>query len=278
MACDAMLNIAAILTVSMSSRCRQLISAIIIATVSTSGAASRRGCPQRARSMFRTVSEIRAGNGRSFIAANTSASSNEGHARSERRREALVANAKDFFDFGAVLSLARGASRGVYLRTLFLQLGWALFFLIGEPKPPPGGAQVGPRQANSEGKQVGGPAPRALPPPGAACAGGAPNRPRPRVRAVRPARGNPWGRSGRLHAPEAARTGPVNALRRCSSWSPPGRWLNGHNGHFSCQPGRDHLGTSPGGYGSGFNGPRAVLKALPSIAAQQQVVCVLYML
>ena len=34
------------------------------------------------------------------------------------------------------------------------------------------------------------------------------------ARAVRPARGNPWGRSGRLHAPEAARTGPVNALRR----------------------------------------------------------------
>ena len=91
--------------------------------------------------------------------------------------------------------------------------------------------------------------------------GCAANRPRPRVRAVRPARGNPWGRSGRLHAPEAARTGPVNALRRCSSWSPPGRWLNGHNGHFSCQPGRDHLGTSPGGYGSGFNGPRAVLKS-----------------
>ena len=46
-----MLNIAAILTVSMSSRCRQLISAIIIATVSTSGAAARRGCPQRARLM-----------------------------------------------------------------------------------------------------------------------------------------------------------------------------------------------------------------------------------
>ena len=106
--------------------------------------------------------------------------------------------------------------------------------------------------------------PGALPSPGAACAGGAPTRPRPRARAVRPARGNPWGRSGRLHAPEAARTGPVNALRRCSSWSPPGRWLNGHNGHFSCQPGRDHLGTSPGGYGSGFNGPRAVLKILPT--------------
>ena len=64
MACDAMLNIAAILTVSMSSRCRQLISAIIIATVSTSGAAARRGCPQRARLMFRTVSEIRAHIGR----------------------------------------------------------------------------------------------------------------------------------------------------------------------------------------------------------------------
>ena len=67
MACDAMLNIAAILTVSMSSRCRQLISAIIIATVSTSGAASRRGCPQRARSMFRTVSQIRAHRGRIIV-------------------------------------------------------------------------------------------------------------------------------------------------------------------------------------------------------------------
>ena len=89
--------------------------------------------------------------------------------------------------------------------------------------------------------------PGALPSPGAACAGGAPTRPRPRARAVRPARGNPWGRSGRLHAPEAPRTGPVSALRRYSSWSPPGRWLNGHNGHFSCRPGRDHLGTSPGG-------------------------------
>ena len=110
--------------------------------------------------------------------------------------------------------------------------------------------------------------PGALPSPGAACAGGAPTRPRPRARAVRPARGNPWGRSGRLHAPEAARTGPVNALRRCSSWSPPGRWLNGHNGHFLCQPGRDHLGTSPGGYGSGFNGPRAVLKILPTRSSQ----------
>ena len=70
--------------------------------------------------MFRTVSEIRAGNGRSFIAENTSASSNEGHARSERRREALVANAKDFSDFwGHHVDLLEGALRRVYLRTLF---------------------------------------------------------------------------------------------------------------------------------------------------------------
>ena len=61
--------------------------------------------------------------------------------------------------------------------------------------------------------------PGALPSPGAACAGGAPTRPRPRARAVRPARGNPWGRSGRLHAPEAARTGPVNALRRSRTYN-----------------------------------------------------------
>ncbi len=65
-----------------------------------------------------------------------------------------------------------------------------------------------------------------------ACAGGAPTRPRPRARAVRPARGNPWGRSGRLHAPEAARTGPVNALRRFWTVSRGGAGFNGHNGHF----------------------------------------------
>ena len=136
--------------------------------------------------------------------------------------------------------------------------------LVGAIEPPPGGAQTRPSSVFERRRQVGDPAPRVLPSPGAACAGGAPTRPRPRARAVRPARGNPWGRSGRLHAPEAARTGPVNALRRCSSRSPPGRWLNGHNGNFSCQPGRDHLGTSPGGYGSGFNGPRAVFLSLPT--------------
>ena len=87
MACDAMLNIAAILTVSMSSRCRKLISAIIIATVSTSGAAARRGCPQRARAMLRTVSEIRARIGRCFISTNTPASANEAGAPSKRPQE-----------------------------------------------------------------------------------------------------------------------------------------------------------------------------------------------
>ena len=98
-----MLNIAAILTVSMSSRCRQLISAIIIATVSTSGAAARRGCPQRARLMFRTVSEIRAGNGRSFIAENASAPVPEAFARSERRGEAVGGSRKHFPIFWAIM-------------------------------------------------------------------------------------------------------------------------------------------------------------------------------
>ena len=75
---------------------------------------ARRGCPQRARSMFRTVSEIRAGNGRSFIAENASASSNEGHARSERRREALVASAKDFSDFwGLPVDWSRSIAKSV---------------------------------------------------------------------------------------------------------------------------------------------------------------------
>ena len=74
--------------------------------------------------MFRTVSEIRAGNGRSFIAENTSASSNEGHARSERRREALVASAKDFSDFwGRPVDLLEGASRRSDLVPFFFK--WA---------------------------------------------------------------------------------------------------------------------------------------------------------
>ena len=108
-----MLNIAAILTVSMSSRCRQLISAIIIATVSTSGAAARRGCPQRARAMLRTVSEIRARIGRCFISTNTPASANEAGAPSERRGEAVVADAKDFIDFwGRRVECSREACRG----------------------------------------------------------------------------------------------------------------------------------------------------------------------
>ena len=113
MACDAMLNIAAILTVSMSSRCRQLISAIVIATVSTSGAAARRGCPQRARAMLRTVSEIRGRIGRCFISTNAPASANEAGAPSKRRGEAVVADAKDFIDFwGRRVECSREACRG----------------------------------------------------------------------------------------------------------------------------------------------------------------------
>ena len=146
--------------------------------------------------------------------------------------------------FGAIMpSCSREHRGGVYL---------VPFFPSGVPRKPcerarssnaggncpPRVSTEFPRASKSEAQPPG-----ALPPPGAACAGGAPNRPRPRVRAVRPARGNPWGRSGRLHAPEAARTGPVSALRRYSSWSPPGRWLNGHNGHFLGQPTRPRLGT-----------------------------------
>ena len=56
----------------------------------------------------------------------------------------------------------------------------------------------------------------------------------------------------------------VNALRRYCTVSREGAGSNGHNGHFFGQPGRDHLGTSPGGYGSGFNGPRAVLLFWPT--------------
>ena len=86
----------------------------------------------------------------------------------------------------------------------------------------------------------------------------APLRRRPPLPAVRPAGPGGWRRPGRLHAPEAARTGPVGASRSYLSWSPRGRRVNGQNGHFSCQAGRNHVGTPPGRYGSGFNGPRAL--------------------
>ena len=158
---------------------------------------------------------------------------------------------------GAMFFLLAASNRRL---ALFLQVGWEERIPIGALISCGPQGKSPPYHAHPYGRQAGGPVPRALPPPGAACAGGAPNRPRPRVRAVRPARGNPWGRSGRLHAPEAARTGPVNALRRCSSWSPPGRWLNGHNGHFLGQPTRPRLGkprtqgghSGPLGISNGF--------------------------
>ena len=92
----------------------------------------------------------------------------------------------------------------------------------------------------------------------------APPRRRPPLPAVRPAGPGGWRRPGRLHAPEAARTGPVSASRRYLSWSPRGRRVNGQNGHFSCQLGRNHVGTLGGRYGSGFNGPRDVLLTVPT--------------
>jgi hypothetical protein len=82
--------------------------------------------------------------------------------------------------------------------------------------------------------------------------------------AIRAAGPGGWRRPGRLHAPEAARTGPVSASRSYLSWSPRGRRVNGQNGHFSCQAGRNHVGTLGGRYGSGFNGPRAVFLVLPN--------------
>ena len=91
----------------------------------------------------------------------------------------------------------------------------------------------------------------------------APPRRRPPLPAVRPAGPGGWRRPGRLHAPEAARTGPVSASRSYLSWSPRGRRVNGQNGHFLCQLGRNHVGTLGGRYGSGFNGPRDVLLGLP---------------
>ena len=77
-------------------------------------------CPGGARSMFRTVSEIRAHRGRCFIVTNTPASTNDAFARSKRRQEALVANAKDFSDFwGHHVVLLEGALRRVYLVPFF---------------------------------------------------------------------------------------------------------------------------------------------------------------
>ena len=79
--------------------------------------------------MFRTVSEIRAHRGRCFIVTNTPASTNDAFARSKRRQEALVANAKDFSDFwGLHVDLLEEHCDRLYLVPFFLQVGWRYFF------------------------------------------------------------------------------------------------------------------------------------------------------
>ena len=98
--------------------------------------------------MFRTVSQIRAGNGRSFIAENASASSNEGHARSERRREALVANAKDFSGFwGHHVDLLEEHREECVSGTLFLQWATRKSSAVRALGPPQNGAQNRPSPA-----------------------------------------------------------------------------------------------------------------------------------
>ena len=59
--------------------------------------------------MFRTVSQIRARVGRSFIAENASAPVPEAFARSERRGEAVGGSRKHFPIFGAFMSTGRGS-------------------------------------------------------------------------------------------------------------------------------------------------------------------------
>ena len=66
--------------------------------------------------MFRTVSEIRAGNGRSFIAENASAPVPEAFARSERRAEAVGGSRKHFPIFWAIMpACSRSIAKSVYL-------------------------------------------------------------------------------------------------------------------------------------------------------------------
>ena len=66
--------------------------------------------------MFRTVSEIRAGNGRSFIAENASAPVPEAFARSERRGEAVGGSRKHFPIFWAIMpACSRSMAKSVYL-------------------------------------------------------------------------------------------------------------------------------------------------------------------
>ena len=139
----------------------------------------------------------------------------------------------------------------------------------GTPSPsaeclsPPGGAKRPPQEKGAPSREVSSSGSGSTQPPRVGTHHRAPPRRRPPLPAVRPAGPGGWRRPGRLHAPEAARTGPVSASRRYLSWSPRGRRVNGQNGHFSCQAGRNHVGTPPGRYGSGFNGPRAAFLLLP---------------
>ena len=70
--------------------------------------------------MFRTVSQIRARVGRSFIAENASAPVPEAFARSERRAEAVGGSRKHFPIFWAIMpACSRSIGRSVYLVPFF---------------------------------------------------------------------------------------------------------------------------------------------------------------
>ena len=165
--------------------------------------------------MFRTVSEIRARIGRSFMDRRERLGSSSRSIRAIGTPWGSGGGLEEAFsDFlGHHADLLEEHRKSVYLVPFFFNGLRAKVRRYARSDLHKMEHRTGPRLPFSELGMSEAQPPGALPPPGAACAGGAPNRPRPRVRAVRPARGNPWGRSGRLHAPEAPRTGPVNAFR-----------------------------------------------------------------
>ena len=130
--------------------------------------------------------------------------------------------------------------------------------LTREQAPAPGRRlRIGPRPR---------PHPKSTPPPRVQRRHRAPPRRRPPLPAVRPAGPGAWRRPGRLHAPEAARTGPVSASRPFSrTYAQGGGRLNGKwplTGFLA--------GESPnqtwGAMLTDLNGLKAVRLILPTIA------------
>ena len=144
--------------------------------------------------------------------------------RAERPTRGLLGG-KDLLCAWSVGSFLLTPARGAPCRRSRL-------ILCGGPcLAPPGGAKPRPQlEVDRVLEELRTPGPGSTQPPRVQRQHRAPPRRRPPLPAVRPAGPGGWRRPGRLHAPEAARTGPVSASRRSHVLMPRGGAGSTENG------------------------------------------------